>query len=92
MSDPVKEDKFTASWWRTQYEGVCHRMNEQSAQMARLEKRADAMSQRYDEILASENERDAVIGQLIERLDKAASEFSKLKKSVASLGAGQIGD
>ena len=85
----MTDDKYTRAWWDQQFTGVCHALNECKAKDLEQEKRIKAAHDRIDELVSLSQEKDAVIGQLIERLDKASSLYAELRAEVRNGHASQ---
>ena len=64
-------DRFTAEWWRAQYEGVCHTQNMLAREIGRYSTRFAALWKRIEEQQAEIAELRLANGKMNERLDKA---------------------
>ena len=57
-------DKFTGEWYRVQFAGLCHTVNAQAAEIARLEASRAKLFERVEQLEAASIERDAAVGAM----------------------------
>ncbi len=73
-------DRFTADWWRLQFEGVCHTVNLLAREQGGYEARFAALWARIEEQEAAIKELSLKLGQVCERMDRAANVVAAMKK------------
>ena len=88
----MSDHEYRQRWQEAQEEARRRQDEHTRTMVVYLEAQVKALHQRCAEAWQIADEQKVVIGGLIERLDKASAEFGKLKKSVASLGEGKLGD
>lgn len=75
-------DRFTAEWWRAQYEGVCHTQNMLAREIGRYSTRFASLWKRIEEQQEEIGELRLAIGKMTERLDKASAVVKGLRAEV----------
>ena len=80
--EATRPDQYTGAWYRIQFDGITHRLNQQSYEQSDHEKKIQANERRIAALEASLKERDAKIGEL---MDKHARLVEHLKTKFAEL-------
>lgn len=78
-------EPYTSAWYRQQFGGIVHRLNQQANECSDAFESRKALAQRIAALEAGREADAARIGQLMERLDVLTERMDKASAVVAAL-------